>query len=443
MDIRDNHHQNGNYAELIKERLPDDIIEIIHFSQTVASELCCRLFLVGGIVRDLFLGIQNYDVDFVVEGDGIIFAEKLNRIIGGNITIYEKFNTANIVTKKGIEIDIATARRETYKSPAALPQVEKSSIECDLSRRDFTINALAISLNDNTYGELLDYFYGKKDLIDRKIKVLHDASFIEDPLRIFRAIRFKHRLNFEIEENTWDLAKRAVESGIFNNITIERVIEELYYIFKEDNNVAMLQDLNKLNILKKIFPEINSWNSVYYLFKKCNESIEWFCRIGERELNIDKIFLYVMIFCYVADDKYTICKKFGLSKVQIETIRNICLYENHIIKELNKRNLTAYEIAIILKGIHNEELVLLTAISYNKKEVKTNIKKYFNNVKQVKLCITGKDIKEYGIKPGPLYKTILDKIYKEKVNGNIHTKEEELELLKVLTEKRREDELFV
>lgn len=442
MDSQDK-YSNENYSELIKKKFPEDLNIIINISKAIASELNCRLFLVGGVVRDLILGIKNYDVDFVVEGDGLIFAEKLNNIVGGNMTVYRKFNTVKIVINKGIVIDIATARREVYESPAVLPQVEKSSIECDLSRRDFTINALAISLNDNTYGELLDYFYGKKDLINRKIKILHNASFIEDPLRIFRAIRFKHRLNLEIEENTWDLAKKAVESGIFDKITIERVIEELYCIFKEDNNTAMLQDLNKLFVLYKIFPEITSWDNVYYLFNKCNESIKWFSKVGEKELVIDKILLYVMIFCYAADDENLVCKKFGLSKVQIDTIKNICLYGNHIIKELNKGNLTAYEIVTILKGINNEALVLLTAISYNKKEVKTNIKNYFNNIKQVELCITGKEIRECGIKPGPLYKTILDRIYKEKVNGNIHTKEEELELLKVLTEKSREDELFV
>ncbi len=158
--------------------------------------------MVGGFVRDLFLGIKNYDLDIVVEGEGIKFARELGKDLGGRVRSHEKFGTAIVILADGFKIDVATARREFYEYPAAFPKVELSSIKKDLYRRDFTINAMAIQLNQKYFGKLIDFFGGQRDLRKGIVRVLYNLSFVEDPARIIRAIRFEQRYNFKMDRTT-------------------------------------------------------------------------------------------------------------------------------------------------------------------------------------------------------------------------------------------------
>src|SRR4030042_2889842 len=173
-----------NYERLFG-LFPKDIQNIFEAVSSTARELKYRAYLVGGMVRDLLLGKQNFDIDIVVEGDGIIFARKLSEILSARIDSYEKFKTAVLILKNGQHIDIASARVEYYEKPAALPDVEMGSIKQDLARRDFTINTLALSLNKNDYGSILDFFGGRKDISLKKIRILHKDSFTDDPTRFF------------------------------------------------------------------------------------------------------------------------------------------------------------------------------------------------------------------------------------------------------------------
>lgn len=432
-----------NYANIMKKTLPVELLKIINIACIIATRLDYRLFLIGGIVRDILLGVKSSDIDLVVEGDGIIFAKELNRVLQGDLTLYKKYMTAKIVIDKKIEIDMTTARQEFYNIPATLPQVEESTIKNDLARRDFTINTLALSLNNESYGNLLDLYGGKKDLINRKIKVLHSKSFIDDPIRILRAIRFKHKLKFEIEDHTLELAKEAINSDIFSKLSLDRVLHELHNIFEVNENVLILRDMNSLNILTKIFPEIRSWARVFDLLDKCNKNIKWLSLNCYNTMEFDKALLNIATFYLLAVDKYAIVKKFRLSNNEIKMLKCFDSYKNYIIRKLNCENVSKYEIADILKRISGEHLILLLAITYNKKNIRRNVKKYIEDIKQIELFITGKDIKKFGIKPGPIYKTILDAIYKEKINGNISTKNEEITLLKEIMKKMREDGIVV
>jgi tRNA nucleotidyltransferase (CCA-adding enzyme) len=190
---------------------------------------------VGGIVRDLLLERSNFDIDLVIVGSAIDFTQKLNRELNAKIKIYQKFNTAKLVFVDGLEIDFATSRKERYKKPAALPEIIASDLKSDMFRRDFTINALALSLNKKDYGVLIDYFNGKLDIQNKIIRVLHDNSFIDDPTRIIRAIRFEQRLGFKISEHTEKLIKQAVDFNIFEKLSSYRLTNELELIYKEKN----------------------------------------------------------------------------------------------------------------------------------------------------------------------------------------------------------------
>jgi tRNA nucleotidyltransferase (CCA-adding enzyme) len=217
-----------------------------------------RVFAVGGFVRDMQLGEDNLDIDIVVEGDGLKLASRLARDLNGLLTVHKFFGTATINTyckntaklqnalEQEIRLDIATARKEIYKHPADYPRVVFSTIEDDLGRRDFTINAMAVSLNKGSFGEILDTYNGRKDLKDGIIRVLHDNSFMDDPTRIFRAVRFEQRYSFKINRKTMLSMKSAIQSGMLDCLSRQRIIKEKKLIKKEKSALKILARLECL-----------------------------------------------------------------------------------------------------------------------------------------------------------------------------------------------------
>ncbi|MGD9041798.1 MAG: CBS domain-containing protein, partial [Desulfobacteraceae bacterium] len=196
-----------NMAAMLKERLPRRIIRLFKGFGSVADMLGYNAYLVGGFVRDLFLKQENLDVDVVIEGEGIKFAHEFAEHHEVRVRSHRKFGTAVLIFPDGFKVDVATARMEYYESPAAPPTVEMSSLRMDLFRRDFTINTLAVKLNKREYGSLVDYFGGQRDLKEKVIRVLHNLSFVEDPTRVLRAIRFEQRFGFHIDKLTLALMK--------------------------------------------------------------------------------------------------------------------------------------------------------------------------------------------------------------------------------------------
>ena len=204
-----------NVLRFMKERLPSNLIRNLRQIGKVADEIGYGAYAVGGFVRDLFLYRSDEDLDIVIEGDGIDFARKYAGLVGARIHTHEKFGTAVIIFPDGFKIDVASARLEYYKFPAALPVVEMSSIKLDLYRRDFTINTLAIQLNPEKFGTLIDFFTARKDIKEKIIRVLHNLSFVEDPTRVFRAIRFEQRFGFTIGKLTVGLINKCHQHGFF------------------------------------------------------------------------------------------------------------------------------------------------------------------------------------------------------------------------------------
>ena len=221
-----------------------------------ANSLGYSAFIVGGVVRDLILGVRNFDLDIVVEGDAIKLGRILSREFSGTLVTHKRFGTCTVVTKKALKIDLATARKEVYERPGALPTVEFSSIKDDLARRDFTINAMAVSLNRESFGRLIDLVGGERDLAEGRIKVLHDKSFIDDPTRIFRCIRFESRPGFSIEARTLRLAKAAIKKGMPAKVSAQRIRNELILILKEEGRLKACERMASLGMLRFIHPEL-------------------------------------------------------------------------------------------------------------------------------------------------------------------------------------------
>ncbi|MDD5595678.1 MAG: hypothetical protein PHY94_05485, partial [Candidatus Omnitrophica bacterium] len=205
------------------EQLPKEIKDLLRLIGKTSGKLKMPAYLVGGFVRDLVLGVNNFDLDIAIEGEGIVFAEDLSKELGGKLTLHRRFRTATLAPSHKLKIDIATARREIYPQAASLPEVRPGCLKDDLFRRDFTINAMAVSISGEDYGKLIDIFGGRNDLREKKIRILHDLSFIDDPTRILRAIRFQERFAFKIEPQTLKLLKAACRNKMLESVEPQRL----------------------------------------------------------------------------------------------------------------------------------------------------------------------------------------------------------------------------
>ena len=254
LNMDHSHARTRNIFHFLQERLSEEILQALRKIGEVAESLNFEAYVVGGFVRDLFLYRNNEDIDIVIEGDGIIFAKAYAEISKARIHTHSKFGTAVIVSPDGLKIDVATARMEYYRYPAALPDVEMSSIKLDLFRRDFTINTLAININPKKFGRLIDFFSAQKDIKDKAIRVLHNLSFVEDPTRVFRALRFEQRFDFTIGKLTASLIHNAVKMEFFKRLSGRRVFTELRLILEEDNPAPAMIRMNDFNLLQVIHP---------------------------------------------------------------------------------------------------------------------------------------------------------------------------------------------
>jgi len=242
-------------TRLLREVAPSWVQDLLTAARQVADEQGVPTFLVGGMVRDLLLGRSNEDVDLVVEGDGMAFAAALAETVGGRSHPHAPFLTSVVTLPDGHRVDVASARTEFYRTPAALPEVETSLIRQDLYRRDFTINALAVTLAGDRHGQLVDFFGGRKDLQKKEIRVLHSLSFIDDPTRAIRAVRYARRLGFSIAADTSNLITTAIGEGVFDRLSGQRLRRELQILLSEPHPTSAIALLAELGLLPAIFPD--------------------------------------------------------------------------------------------------------------------------------------------------------------------------------------------
>ena len=228
---------------ITKYKVPIKTVSLLKKIGALADSDGYKAFIVGGTVRDIILAAGQLDIDIVVEGDAIKLGQALAKSLGASLTVHKKFGTCTLEAKDGLKIDLATARKEIYESAGALPAVNPSSIRDDLVRRDFTINAMAVSINKDDFGRMIDLCGGMKDLKAGRIKVLHDKSFIDDPTRIFRAVRFEQRFGFQIGGHTESLMEDAVESHMLEKLDKQRVRKEVLLIMREDDPMKVLERL--------------------------------------------------------------------------------------------------------------------------------------------------------------------------------------------------------
>ncbi|MDJ0781146.1 MAG: CBS domain-containing protein [Desulfosarcinaceae bacterium] len=420
----------------MRERLPQHLMRLLEDLGKTAAEIDAKAYVVGGFVRDLFLYRSNEDIDIVIEGDGIAFARTYAKRRGARIHAYHKFGTAVIIMEDGFKIDVASARTESYKFPAALPDVEMSSIKLDLYRRDFTINTLAIQLNPDRLGRLIDFFSAQKDIKDKAIRVLHNLSFVEDPTRVFRAIRFEQRFGFSIGRLTIGLINNAVRHNFFKRLGGRRVFGELRQILEEVNPVPALTRMAELNLLQVIHPSLVLDKAMISQLEATQRVIAW------RELLfIEEPYLKWAVYFMVLtrpsplDTAMEIGHRLELAPRHVQAFcrgreaADHCLYRLH-----HRRRLTNSYMDKALNDFRTE-LILYMMAATNQDRVKRAISHYFTNLRHITLSVTGRDLKALGLPAGPAYRQILAAVRESLLDGRIKGAQQERNLLRRLAKK--------
>ena len=427
------HAHTRNIVRFMKERLSAGLIRNLQQIGEVADELGSGAYVVGGFVRDLFLYRSDEDIDIVIEGDGIAFAKKYARIVGARLHTHEKFGTAVVIFPDGFKIDVASARMEYYRFPAALPVVEMSSIKLDLYRRDFTINTLAIQLNSNKFGTLIDFFSARKDIKEKIIRVLHNLSFVEDPTRVFRAIRFEQRFEFTIGKLTKGLLTNAINMDFFRELSGKRVLAELRLILQEENPMAAIRRLNDFKLLKVIHPSIKLDKAMLASLNSAKKVLAWHDLLFLEE-SYKKWIVYFLILIRNCSSPVTqkICHRFELTP-DVEKILCVERFEADKCVVWLERNLPAPDSVLYHKMAgYKTELILFMMAVAKKKVVKKSISHYFTELRRTKLFLKGRDLKKMGLKPGPVYRQVLESVLDARLDGTLKSKKDEIEFARQL-----------
>ncbi|MDW7773476.1 MAG: CBS domain-containing protein [Desulfobulbaceae bacterium] len=424
-----------NLTSVMAAHLNRNIMVLLRRVGEVAEQLGCHVYVVGGFVRDLLLNIKNLDLDLVVEGNGIGFAKALAGELGATVRTHRKFATATVILPDGMRLDVATARLEYYEYPAAMPTVELSSIKLDLYRRDFTINAMAVHLNPERFGTLVDFFNSQNDLKLHRISVLHNLSFVEDPTRIFRAIRFEQRLDFNISKHTEKLIKNAVRMNLFDRFFGPRFFIELRLILSEDNPIPALRRIAGFDLFQFLWPDLKPNLKVdrrfIHVLTQAARAVSWFKLMYlDEKIEPWKVYLLSIMSRSGIKELVNFCRRFELpEKIEKNLVRQKVEADRIALDMLHRPYMKPSEIYWLLHDLENEGLLYLMAIA-RKKHIQKAVSQYVTQLDNAKPLIRGMDLQEMGYTPGPGYRAMLNHVIEGQLNGEIRTHKEALEFIR-------------
>jgi tRNA nucleotidyltransferase (CCA-adding enzyme) len=375
------------------------------------------VYLVGGTVRDILLGEESFDVDIAVEGDAIAFARALAQALEGRVTPHAKFGTAVVQYGDGNRIDVVTTRTEFYDAPGALPTVERAGLREDLFRRDFTINAMAASLSPGDFGRLLDPFGGRADLGARTVRVLHNLSFIDDPTRIFRGIRYEARYGFRLDEHSARLARGTIEMGLVGDLSSSRLRDELVALLEDPGAAAGIERLGELGVDTAIHPRLAADAEAAAIFERA--------RALHRELAVDvpdwRVGLAVLARRMTSDEAYGWLERLKVRRKDVERIVGAIRVAPLITERLASDQLDAAEVVTLADAYAPDAPLLALALGD-----RPELRDYFTRLRGVELEIGGEDLAELGLAESPRVGEVLAEIRRRKLNGELGDRESEL-----------------
>jgi tRNA nucleotidyltransferase (CCA-adding enzyme) len=429
-------------VDLLAQKLPARVWSILLQAGEYAEALGLKLYLVGGAVRDVLLDYptENIDLDVVVElgqqetmeatmdekSKAVHLAEQLRRNYPETrLEIYGRYQTATLLWPDHLMLDIATARTEFYPYPAANPEVESSSIRQDLYRRDFTINAMAICLNGPEQGLLLDFFGGLEDLEQKQVRVLHANSFIEDPTRIFRAVRFATRLQFDLEPQTESHIEYALQSGLHDGVGGDRLKTEIRYILESDHWLAALKRLDVLGALRCIHPKLDGITKSQKITRQIQRMNHWWA-ILSRQVPITTRLQYpwllrleLILATLSPREAVQSAGQLNLSGESFERLEQLFFLEEKLEQALNTKAKASLVYGLLETATY--ELLLLLAARASAR-LRRTIHQYLKDWKSTAPLLTGNDLKNLGLKPGPAFKNILTTLREKQLDGELKSR---------------------
>lgn len=417
--------ENENVADLMRQRLPEWTYDLLVQIGQVGARLNMPCFVVGGFVRDLLLGEPNFDIDILVEGDGIALAQALGKELNAKkVTPHHRFGTAVVVLPVDLKVDVATARTEFYEYPAALPQVEYATVREDLFRRDFTINAMAVQLNPEHFGKLVDFYGGREDLRHGVVRVLHNLSFVEDPTRILRAVRFEQRYGFRMDRGTEALIAESVGRDLFTHLTEDRMREELILLLEEPDPIPALHRLAHLDVLKHIHERLAFDEEVYATLERVREAVRWFAKTQGAKLKTQNWLVYLMPL--LRDMSPTDMRQF-CRRLKIEGENAAVLLEAKESADALLRSLAGitskYALRQTLLDVSPEVLLFVWAEA-NDPTVAERVQMFFRELREARADVTGDDLMRLGYPAGPSFRRALDEALRVKLDGGAGREEQ-------------------
>ncbi len=434
----------ANLRELMVTALPNAVWDIVQEIGGIAGQMELPLYFVGGLVRDLILGIVPKDLDMVVEGEAITLVRTLSKRFGGDIRSHAKFGTAKwllnddvwrrISSQASLEelpmtIDFVSARTEFYSRPTALPEVERGSIKLDLHRRDFSINTLAVRLDGAYLGQLLDFYGGLRDLDSGLIRVLHSLSFVDDPTRILRAVRLEQRLDFSLDPRTAELMAAALE--MLDRVTGERVRNELEMCLGETKRIAIMSRLAEIGVLAQIHPGL-TWHpqshDYFYQADRVLADPLWIDALGDDS----PIFVYFALLILplsstIQGEVMSRLKVRRTTRDDIESAQSLLA----IVSNLSENVLPSQVVFALRFYSQRVQLVAAAAVGLDS-EAGQSIDRYRREWRHVKTSLNGNDLLNMGLKRGPQVGIILDNLLSARLDGKLVDEPGEREFVQAL-----------
>jgi tRNA nucleotidyltransferase (CCA-adding enzyme) len=412
-----------NLAQLLTTKSSTEYQRVFQLCREIANQLndVDGVYVVGGVVRDLILDREPGDIDLSVVGDAKVFAETLSNRMGATNPVESQFLTYKIILKDidGLsEIDVVNARSETYAGPAALPDITPGSIDDDLKRRDFTINSMAISLNDSDWGTLFDPTNGFADTMRKRIKVHHDESYVVDPTRIFRTVRYAVRLGYSIDSRTIELISHTLDN--IGRLSGARIRHEFELMLNEPNRVEILKKSEELGLLAAISPSLRVGAKALQVLESQTED-------GSISNEMTDL-LAIATFGLNEDEAKQVVLRFdGPGGWGESILGNATL--SKIVAVLDQPNIKPSEVSEILQPIPLASIsaYITAGPPLPRRDRMTD---YITRVRFIQPEISGVDLLGEGIPEGPIIGKLMDVVRRAKLDGDVDTKQDEIDLAK-------------
>lgn len=404
--------------------LPPEASHALREIGRLAEEHGLRAHAVGGFVRDMLLARRNLDIDVVVEGDGVAFAQAAAQALGARVKVHRRFGTAVLVLSRDLHLDITSARTEYYTRPGALPTVERSSLRQDLFRRDFTLNAIAACINPECFGSIADPFGGLRDLERGTLRVLHSLSFVEDPTRVLRAARFERRFGFRMDGATEGLARQAVDMGVIDEVSGARLREEMLDIIDEESPSAVFERLEDLGVLRVLLPDnVRSHEAIEALYgseRAYRTLTDTFERMPRRRVAL--VGSIVAGAGRQSAERWLRKMRFG--REYAEPAHVLAERAQVLGRRLrDRRKMRDSRLYRLLEPVPGEALVYLWAAG--DALARERIQRFVAVLSRVRPAVTGADLIEMGLEPSPLFSGILAQALDARLDGKAVGREAE------------------